>query len=101
MKLAKELQGRKKETCFLLDEPTRGLHLDDIERLLGVLHRLVDAGHMVVVIEHQLDVIRSADHIVDLGPEGGSGGGRLVAAGSPDLISQVEDSWTGRALRNG
>jgi excinuclease ABC subunit A len=100
MKLAKELQGRRKETCFLLDEPTTGLHLDDIERLLGVLHRLVDAGHMVVVIEHQLDVIQSADHIIDLGPEGGSGGGRLVAAGSPDQIAQVESSWTGRALRS-
>jgi excinuclease ABC subunit A len=100
MKLAKELQGRKKETCFLLDEPTTGLHLDDIERLLGVLHRLVDAGHMVVVIEHQLDVIRSADHILDLGPEGGAGGGRLVVAGSPEEVAQVESSWTGRALRS-
>ena len=72
---------------------------DDIDRLLGVLHRLVDAGHMAVLIEHQLDVIRSADHLLDLGPEGGDGGGQLMAKGRPEQVAKVEKSWTGQALR--
>ena len=98
MKLAKELQSPKKETCFVLDEPTTGLHMDDIDKLLIVLHRLVDAGHMVVMIEHQIDVIRSADHVMDIGPEGGSGGGQLIASGSPEKLTKHPNSWTGRAL---
>ena len=99
MKLAKELVGRTKETCFLLDEPTTGLHLADIEKLVSVLHRLADQGHTIVVIEHQLDIIRNADWIIDMGPEGGSGGGRVVAAGPPDHIRTVAESHTGAALR--
>jgi excinuclease ABC subunit A len=98
LKLATELIGRKKETCFLLDEPTTGLHFSDIEKLLGVLHRLVDAGHMIVVIEHHLDVIKNADHLIDLGPEGGSEGGRIVALGTPKEVAQHKTSWTARAL---
>lgn len=101
MKLAKELVGRKKETAFLLDEPTTGLHLADIEKLLSVLQRLVDQGHTVVVIEHQIDVIRNADWILDMGPEGGAGGGRLIAQGTPEQIAQVGPSHTGAALRRG
>ena len=70
--------------------------MDDIDKLLIVLHRLVDAGHMVVMIEHQIDVIQSADHVMDIGPEGGSGGGQLIAVGSPEKLSKHPDSWTGR-----
>jgi excinuclease ABC subunit A len=99
MKLAAELMGRKKETCFFLDEPTTGLHFTDVEKLLTVLHRLVDEGHMVVVIEHHLDLIHSADHVIDLGPEGGEKGGRIIAKGPPAAIMKVPESWTGRALR--
>ena len=88
---------------FLLDEPTTGLHLDDIRRLLDVLHGLVDRGHGVVIIEHQVDVLAQADHLIDLGPEGGDGGGRLVASGSPEEVAAVKDSitgrWVGEALR--
>jgi excinuclease ABC subunit A len=98
LKLATELIGRKKETCFLLDEPTTGLHFADVEKLLGVLHRLVDAGHMVVVIEHHMELINNADHIIDLGPEGGTDGGNQVVAGTPEEVAQRTDSWTGRAL---
>jgi excinuclease ABC subunit A len=98
MKLAGELVTRRKETVFLLDEPTTGLHLADVERLLAVLHRLVDAGHTVVIIEHHVDVIRHADHVIDMGPEGGAGGGRVVATGTPEAVAQVDGSWTGRAL---
>ena len=99
LKLATELIGRKKEACFLLDEPTTGLHFSDIEKLVGVLHRLVDAGHMIVVIEHHLDLIKNADYIVDLGPEGGLDGGDIVATGTPETIARHRESWTGRALR--
>ena len=101
IKLAKELShpstGR---TIYILDEPTTGLHFADIERLLDVLHRLVDAGNTVVIIEHNLDVIRSADWILDLGPEGGQGGGYLLAEGSPEDVAEMEASATGQWLKN-
>jgi excinuclease ABC subunit A len=100
VKLATELSrvatGR---TIYILDEPTTGLHFRDIEILLGVLQSLVDRGNTVVVIEHQLDVVKCADHIIDLGPEGGSGGGALVAQGTPEEVSRVDASHTGQALR--
>jgi excinuclease ABC subunit A len=100
VKLAAELckvaTGR---TLYILDEPTTGLHFADIEKLLEVLHRLVDAGNTVLVIEHNLDVIKQADWIVDLGPEGGEAGGELVAAGTPEQVAEVEDSFTGQYLR--
>jgi excinuclease ABC subunit A len=94
--LAKESRG---QTLYVLDEPTTGLHFADTEALASVLHRLVDRGNTIVTIEHNLDIIREADWIVDLGPEGGAGGGRLVAAGPPDVIAQASDSHTGRCLR--
>jgi excinuclease ABC subunit A len=94
--LAKTSQGG---TLYLLDEPTTGLHPDDIEKLLGVLGRLVDAGNTLVVIEHNPDVIRCADRVIDLGPEGGEGGGRVVAAGTPEQVAAVRGSHTGRRLR--
>ena len=93
--LAKRATGR---TLYLLDEPTTGLHFDDVSKLLGVLNRLVDAGNTVVVIEHNLDVVRCSDWIVDIGPEGGLGGGLVVAAGTPEQVASVEGSWTGRFL---
>ncbi|MEV4460340.1 excinuclease ABC subunit UvrA [Microbispora sp. NPDC049633] len=100
VKLASELQRRSTgRTVYVLDEPTTGLHFEDIRRLLGVLNRLVDAGNTVIVIEHNLDVIKTADWIVDMGPEGGSGGGRVVAAGTPEQIARVEESHTGVFLR--
>ena len=99
LKLATELVGKRKEACFLLDEPTTGLHFADVERLIGVLHRLVDAGHMVVVIEHHLDVIKNADHVIDIGPEGGIEGGEVVVCGPPEDVCRHDASWTGAALR--
>jgi excinuclease ABC subunit A len=99
VKLASELQKRSTgRTVYILDEPTTGLHFEDIRKLLGVLTRLVDAGNTVVVIEHNLDVIKTADWIIDMGPEGGSGGGTIVAAGSPEHIATVAESHTGRFL---
>jgi excinuclease ABC subunit A len=83
---------------YILDEPTTGLHLADIQRLLEVLERLVDAGNTVVVIEHNLDVIKVADRLIDLGPEGGDEGGRLIAAGTPEKVATVAESYTGRFL---
>ena len=99
LKLATELVGKRKEACFLLDEPTTGLHFADVERLIGVLHRLVDADHMVVVIEHHLDVIKNADHVIDIGPEGGIEGGEIVVCGPPEDVCSHDASWTGAALR--
>ncbi|WP_338826052.1 UvrABC system protein A [Moorella thermoacetica] len=99
VKLATELARRSTgRTMYILDEPTTGLHMADIERLLNVLQRLVDAGNTVVVIEHNLDVIKSVDYIIDLGPEGGEGGGRVVATGTPEEVCRVAASYTGRFL---
>lgn len=99
VKLAAELHRRSTgKTLYILDEPTTGLHVDDIDRLLQVLHRLVDSGESVLVIEHNLDVIKTADYLVDLGPEGGSGGGTIVATGAPEDVVKVEKSYTGRYL---
>ncbi len=83
----------------MLDEPTTGLHFADIEKLLAVLHRLTDAGNTVVVIEHNLDIIKAADYVVDLGPEGGERGGEVVATGTPEQIAACEDSYTGQFLQ--
>ena len=100
IKLARELsRPGTGSTLYLLDEPTTGLHFEDIVKLLGVLNRLVDAGNTVIVIEHNLDVIKTADHVIDLGPEGGEAGGRIVAEGSPEQVSKVKESWTGRYLK--
>ena len=95
--LAKVATGR---TLYILDEPTTGLHFADIQKLLEVLQRLVDAGNSVVVIEHNLDVIKTADRIIDMGPEGGEEGGTLMATGTPEEIAAVESSYTGRFLRD-
>ena len=100
VKLAKELSRRATgRTIYILDEPTTGLHFEDVRRLLDVLSALVDAGNTVVVIEHNLEVIKTADWILDLGPEGGDGGGRIVAAGTPEDVGKVGDSYTGRYLK--
>jgi excinuclease ABC subunit A len=101
IKLSRELARRATgKTLYVLDEPTTGLHFADVERLLSVLQRLVDRGNSVVVIEHHLDVIKSADWVVDLGPEGGAAGGRIVAEGTPELVRDHPDSHTGLALRS-
>ena len=100
IKLARELSKRETgRTLYLLDEPTTGLHMDDINKLIRVLQRLVDRGNTVVVIEHNLDVIKCADWVIDLGPEGGEGGGRVVAVGTPEDIAKVKNSYTGRFLK--
>jgi excinuclease ABC subunit A len=93
--LAKKATGR---TLYILDEPTTGLHFEDIRRLLEVLHRLVDQGNTVIVIEHNLDVIKTGDHIVDLGPEGGDGGGHIVVTGTPEDVVACDASYTGKFL---
>src|SRR5437762_1708610 len=99
VKLARELSRRSTgRTLYILDEPTTGLHFEDTRKLLDVLNKLVDQGNTVVVIEHNLDVIRSADHLIDLGPEGGDAGGRVVAAGTPEAVAGDEHSVTGRFL---
>ena len=100
VKLASELHKRSTgRTLYILDEPTTGLHVDDIARLLVVLQRLVDNGDTVLVIEHNLDIIKTADYIVDLGPEGGAGGGTIVASGTPEEVVEVKESYTGRYLK--
>ena len=101
IKLATELSKlqRRGHVLYILDEPTTGLHLADISKLLDCLHRLVDAGHTVLVIEHHLDVIKTADHVIDLGPEGGRGGGEVVAVGTPEAIAACAESHTGRYLQ--
>jgi excinuclease ABC subunit A len=100
IKLAKELSRRSTgKTLYILDEPTTGLHFHDVNRLLDVLARLTDSGNTVVVIEHNLDVIKTADQVVDLGPEGGGGGGQIVASGTPEQVAEVAASYTGRFLR--
>jgi excinuclease ABC subunit A len=100
MKLARELSKRQTgRTLYLLDEPTTGLHFDDVRKLLEVLHRLADLGNSVIIIEHNLDVIRNADWILDLGPEGGEDGGRVVGQGRPAKIAATPGSFTGQFLR--
>ena len=100
MKLATELSKRATgRTFYILDEPTTGLHMADVHKLIEVLQRLVDAGNTVLVIEHNLDVIKVADHIIDLGPEGGSGGGTIVATGTPEQIAACPESFTGQYLK--
>jgi len=100
VKLAKELSKRDTgSTLYILDEPTTGLHFHDIEQLLAVLHRLRDRGNTIVVIEHNLDVIKTADWIIDLGPEGGDGGGMIVATGTPEDVASTPGSFTGEYLR--
>ena len=99
IKLARELSKRQTgRTLYLLDEPTTGLHFEDVKKLLDVLHRLTDLGNTIVIIEHNLDVIRSADWVIDLGPEGGEEGGRVVAHGTPEQVARVKKSYTGQAL---
>jgi len=101
VKLAKELSRRATgRTLYILDEPTTGLHFEDTHKLLDVLNKLVDQGNTVVVIEHNLDVIRCADHVIDLGPEGGAGGGRVVAFGTPEAVATQKGSATGELLRS-
>ncbi len=99
MKLSRELSKRDTgRTLYILDEPTTGLHFHDIEQLLKVLHRLRDDGNTVVVIEHNLDVIKTADWVIDLGPEGGDRGGQIIATGTPEQIARDKNSYTGRFL---
>jgi excinuclease ABC subunit A len=99
VKLAKELHRQQTgKTFYILDEPTTGLHFEDVRMLIVVLEKLVDAGNTVLVIEHNLDVIKMADRIIDLGPEGGEGGGTIVAYGTPEKVCEVEGSYTGRYL---
>ena len=98
-KLARELSKRSTgRTLYILDEPTTGLHFDDISKLLKVLHHLVEQGNTVLVIEHNMDIIKSSDHLIDLGPEGGNEGGRIVVTGTPEEVARCEASHTGRFL---
>ena len=100
VKLAKELQKRPTgKSLFILDEPTTGLHTDDIKKLLTILNRIVDNGDTVIVIEHNLDVIKVADHIIDIGPEGGDGGGEIIFTGTPEEIIKDKNSYTGIFLK--
>ena len=101
VKLAKELQKKPTgKSVFILDEPTTGLHVDDIKKLLEILNRIVENGDTVIVIEHNLDVIKVADYIIDLGPEGGDGGGKVVATGTPEAVAKVKESYTGHYLKD-
>jgi excinuclease ABC subunit A len=100
VKLSKELSRRATgKTLYILDEPTTGLHFEDVRKLLEVLHRLVETGNTVVVIEHNLDVIKTADHVIDLGPGGGVNGGRIVVTGTPEEVAACPDSFTGQYLK--
>ncbi|MBU4419978.1 MAG: excinuclease ABC subunit UvrA, partial [Proteobacteria bacterium] len=100
IKLSRELSKKGTgKTIYILDEPTTGLHIDDIKKLLNVLNRLVDAGNTVIVIEHNMDVIKSADHIIDLGPEGGDKGGKVIGCGTPEEIAEIDGSYTGQYLK--
>jgi excinuclease ABC subunit A len=99
VKLANELQRRSTgQTLYVLDEPTTGLHIDDVKRLMAVISRIVDNGDSVVIIEHNLDVIKLADYIIDLGPDGGDNGGMIVAKGTPEAVSKIKKSYTGEYL---
>jgi excinuclease ABC subunit A len=101
IKLSRELARRATgSTLYILDEPTTGLHFDDVKKLLAVLHTLADRGNTVVVIEHHLDVVKTADWVIDLGPEGGEAGGRIVAQGTPEDVAAVPGSFTGHYLAN-
>ena len=100
IKLATELSRRSTgKTIYILDEPTTGLHFEDVNKLVEILRRLSDGGNTVIVIEHNLDVIKTADYIIDMGPEGGDGGGTVIATGTPEEICQVEASYTGKYLK--
>ncbi len=101
VKLAAQLARpiTQKKNIYIMDEPTTGLHFDDVKKLIDVVQRLVNRGDMVFIIEHNLDVIKSADYIIDLGPEGGDKGGQLVAWGTPEEVAQVKKSYTGQALK--
>ena len=100
VKLARELSKKETgRTLYILDEPTTGLHSEDIRKLLHVLNRLVDAGNTVIVIEHNLDVIKTADYVIDLGPEGGDAGGRIMGCGTPEEIACIPESHTGKYLK--
>ena len=100
IKLATELSKRPTgKTLYILDEPTTGLHIADVHRLVDILQRLVDTGNTIVVIEHNLDLIKTADHIIDLGPEGGENGGEIVATGTPEQIVKNDKSYTGKFLK--
>ena len=100
VKLAKELQKKATgKSLFILDEPTTGLHTDDIKKLLVILNRIVDNGDTVIVIEHNLDVIKVADYIIDLGPDGGSLGGKIIATGTPEEVAKCKNSYTGEFLK--
>ena len=99
IKLATELSKRSTgKTLYILDEPTTGLHIADVHRLIEILQRLTDAGNTIVVIEHNLDVIKTSDYVIDLGPEGGNNGGTIVAQGTPEQVSKVQESYTGQFL---
>jgi excinuclease ABC subunit A len=100
IKLATELARRSTgKTLYILDEPTTGLHTDDVGRLLSILQKLVDGGNSMIIIEHNLDVIKSADYIIDMGPEGGQGGGKVVAVGTPEEVAKNANSVTGEYLK--
>jgi excinuclease ABC subunit A len=101
IKLATELSRRSTgRTLYILDEPTTGLHMDDVKKLLGVLHALVDTGNSMIIIEHNLDVIKNADWLIDMGPEGGDGGGEIIAQGTPEQVAKTKASYTGQFLKS-
>ncbi|MBQ4293626.1 MAG: AAA family ATPase, partial [Lachnospiraceae bacterium] len=100
IKLATELSRRATgKTIYILDEPTTGLHFADVQKLIEILHRLTDGGNTVIVIEHNLDVIKTADYIIDMGPEGGEGGGTVIAEGTPEKVAKNKSSFTGQYLK--